>query len=98
MSIKNFRSQMANDVFLGDNTKAARQLPRDVWHAAARRLEILHAAARLTDLAAVPGFRLRKMADNTFRIRINNKYRIVFRYEDGIAYDVDIEEAEDGNI
>lgn len=95
MSIKNFRSQMANDVFLGDNTKAARRLPRSVWAAAARRLDILHTAQRLMDLAAIPGFHFRKADDGSYYIRINNKYRVTFRYEDGEAYDVDIEEAED---
>ncbi len=95
MSIKNFRSQMANDVFLGDNTKAARRLPREVWTAAVRRLDILHTTQRLTDLATVPGFHFRKADDGSYYIRINDKYRITFWYEDGEAYDVDIEEAEE---
>lgn len=95
MSIKNFRSQMANDVFLGNNTRAARRLPQEVWTAAVRRLDILYTTQRLTELAAIPGFHLRKADDGSYYIRINNKYRITFRYEDGDAYDVDIEEAED---
>jgi proteic killer suppression protein len=95
MSIKSFRSQTANDVFLGDNTKHARKLPTEVWTATVRRLDMLHSAVSLKALAAIPGLHLQKMDADHYRIRINNKYRIAFRFEDGDVFDVEIEEAED---
>ena len=97
MSIKSFKSITAQDVFLGDNTKAARKLPKEVWSSASRRLDVLHSTRTLAALATVPGMRLRKEGADLYRIRINNKYRIAFRFEDGDAYDVDIEEADDGS-
>lgn len=95
MSIKSFSSQTANDVFLGDNTNQARKLPMEVWPAAVRRLELLNGAKSLRELVSVPGLRLEKLDDGFHRIRINNKYRIKFRFEDGEAHDVDIEKGDE---
>jgi proteic killer suppression protein len=60
---------------------------------AKRRLEALHAAARLEDLRVPPSNRLEKLEGNRKQfhsIRINQQWRIVFRWTDGDAYDVAI--------
>ena len=56
------------------------------------RLEVLDAATSLRDLD-LPGFRLEALKGNRkgqYSIRINDRYRICFRWQDGDAHDVEI--------
>lgn len=95
MPIKSFASDTARDLFLGDNTKAARKVARHAWTAASRRLQILHQAQRLSELASLPGLRfepLKHSRPGFYSIRVNDQYRITFRFEDGDAYDVEVED------
>ena len=58
-----------------------------------RKLAMLDAAARLDDLTVPPGNRLEKLkGDRAGRhsIRINDQYRICFRWHDGNVYEVEI--------
>jgi proteic killer suppression protein len=60
---------------------------------AKRKLEALHAAARLDDLRVPPSNRLEKLKGDRkafHSIRINDQWRIVFRWLDGHAHDVAI--------
>ncbi len=60
---------------------------------AKRKLEALHAAARLDDLRVPPSNRLEKLKGDLkafHSIRINDQWRIIFRWLDGEAYDVTI--------
>jgi proteic killer suppression protein len=60
---------------------------------AKRELEAVNAAARLTDLAVPPSNRLEKLqgAWQDFNwIRINDHWRIVFRWVNGDAHDVQV--------
>jgi proteic killer suppression protein len=54
---------------------------------------ILNAADKLSDLRVPPGNRLEKLSGNRrgqHSIRINQRWRICFRWRDGDAYDVEI--------
>jgi proteic killer suppression protein len=54
---------------------------------------LLDAAERLEDLQTPPGNRLEKLAGNRKRqhsIRINDQWRICFRWHQGDAYEVEI--------
>ena len=56
------------------------------------KLDFLDAAAALTDLT-LPGLRLEKLSGNRARqysIRINEQYRICFRWREGDAYEVEV--------
>ena len=58
-----------------------------------RKLLILDAAEQLSDLRVPPGNRLEKLAGNRvgqFSIRVNEQWRICFRWRDTDAYDVEI--------
>jgi proteic killer suppression protein len=58
---------------------------------AKRRLEALHAAVRLEDLQVPPSNRLEKLRGDLrgfHSIRINDQWRIIFRWLDGHAHDV----------
>jgi len=60
---------------------------------ARRKLLILNAAEKLTDLRIPPGNRLEKLSGGRrgqHSIRINDRWRICFRWRDGDAYDVEI--------
>ena len=61
--------------------------------AAKRKLDHIHAAAALSDLGAVPGNRLEALAgDRTGQhsIRVNDQWRISFRWADRDAFEVEI--------
>ena len=60
---------------------------------AKRKLEALHAAARIEDLRVPPSNRLEKLKGDLkafHSIRINEQWRIIFRWVDGHAHDVAI--------
>lgn len=60
---------------------------------ARRKLDLLNAAATLEFLRVPPGNRLEALKGDRkgqFSIRINDQWRICFRFEDGNAYDVEI--------
>jgi len=65
----------------------------DMQRGALRRLMLLDAAERLEDLRIPPGNRLEKLFGNRqgqYSIRINDQWRICFRWQQGDAYDVEI--------
>lgn len=58
-----------------------------------RKLDYLNAAKRLEDLRGPPGNRLeawRGRYEGKYSIRINDQYRIVFRFVESDAYEVEI--------
>lgn len=60
---------------------------------ALRRLVVLDAAERIDDLRVPPGNRLEKLSGDRrgqYSIRINNQWRLCFRWQSGHAYDVEI--------
>lgn len=94
MPIKTFANQMTADVAAGLNTKQARLLPQPVWKVAQRKLDALQGASTTHDLSALPGNRfedLKHTKPGFYSVRINDQYRLFFRFEHGDAYDVQIE-------
>ena len=64
-----------------------------MWRAAQRKLLLLDAAEQLDDLLVPPGNRFEKLAGDRkgqHSIRINDQWRICFRWSEGDAYDVEI--------
>lgn len=65
----------------------------DVQRRAHRKLLLLDAAETLDDLRVPPGNRLERLSGDRagqYSIRINNRWRICFRWVRGDAYDVEI--------
>jgi proteic killer suppression protein len=65
----------------------------NIESAARRRLDALHAAAALRDLLARPSNRLEALKRDRIgqhSIRINDQFRLCFRWREGSAYDVEI--------
>ena len=88
--IKSFLSKETEKLFL------RRRSPRfsaDIYRIALRKLLLLDAAEKLEDLRIPPGNRLEKLTGNRQgqrSIRINDQWRICFRWSEGDAYEVEI--------
>lgn len=84
--IRSFGDAGTEDVFYGRNTKAARgACPRRLWSVAARKLDQLDSVARLEELRIPPGNRLEALTGRRkgqCSIRINEQYRICFRWSE----------------
>lgn len=64
-----------------------------IHRVALRKLTMIHAAAAVSDLRVPPGNRLEALKGDRagqFSVRINQQWRICFRFQDGDAYDVEI--------
>ena len=60
---------------------------------AKRKLEAVNAAVRLEDLAVPPSNRLKQLKGDLkdfYSIRINDQWRVIFKWRDGEAHDVRI--------
>ena len=69
------------------------KLDHSLRRVALRKLLLLDAAESLDDVRVPPGNRLEKLAgdrEGQYSIRINNQWRVCFRWEDGDAHDVEI--------
>ncbi len=88
--IRSFADAMTADVAAGINSKAARRLPQRVWNVAQRKLDAMAAATTTADLTPLQVEALTKTRPGYLSIRINDQYRIHFRFEGGHAHDVGI--------
>jgi proteic killer suppression protein len=93
--IASFGDAATEDLFHGANTKAARTIDKAIWPIVRRKLDLLNAAARLEDLRVPPGNRFEALkGDQKGRhsIRVNDRYRVTFRFEHSTAHDVRCED------
>jgi len=92
--IVSFRDKGAEDVFDGRDTRNARKAcPSDLVRVARRKLDLLNQAAALGDLRAPPNNRLEKLKGDRvgqYSIRINDQWRVCFRWTESGAEDVEI--------
>jgi proteic killer suppression protein len=88
--IKTFRDKDAKQLF---SRHFSRRFPPSLHRVAWKKLAILDAAEQLDDLRVPPGNRLEKLSGNRegqHSIRINDQWRICFRWREGNAYEVEI--------
>lgn len=74
-------------------TMKSRRFPPSIQRQALRKLVLLDAASLLDELRLPPGNRLEALRGDRMgqhSIRINQQYRVCFRWHDGNAYDVEI--------
>ena len=94
--ICSFADQGSEDIFNGRSSKAARKTcPNVLWAVARRKFDAVHYAARLDDLRAPPGNRLEQLKGGRkgeHSIRINDQYRICFRWTNAGPENVGIED------
>ena len=75
------------------NDEVARRLPANIQHGARRKLVMLNQARRVDDLRSPPGNRLEALRGNRrgqHSIRINDQWRICFRWQGEDAFEVEI--------
>jgi toxin HigB-1 len=70
-----------------------RRIPPSIRSRACRKLDLINAAFAVDDLRAPPGNRLEELHGDRkgqFSIRVNDQWRICFRFEAGSSFDVEI--------
>ncbi len=94
MNVASFKNQATEDIFNGKNTKNARKIcPRSLWKVSVRKLDQLDSVLELEELKVPPGNRLESLSGNRkeqFSIRINDQYRVCFKWNETGPYDVEI--------
>ena len=91
--IESFGNAVAEDLFYDRKRRATRSFPNELRRIARRKLLYLHDATDLQDLRVPPGNRLEALKGNLrgfHSIRINDQWRLVFRWSGGQSYDVQI--------
>jgi proteic killer suppression protein len=92
MPIKSFSDKNTEDFFISDNIRKGIGWS-SVKRIAKRRLDILHYASDLKDLKAMPGNKLEILKGNLkeyYSIRINDRWRIIFKWSESGADNVSI--------
>jgi len=93
--IQSFADQTTADLFDDRPSRAARRIPTDLWRIVQRKLKLLDVAQALLDLASPPGNRLEALKGDQrgrYSIRVNDQYRLTFRWEGNHAYEVRCED------
>lgn len=91
--IRSFGNKATAALYHGTSGARVRGLPQDVIRIALHKLDVLDAATKLTDLRSPPGNRLEALRGRLtgyYSIRINDQWRIIFRWEEPHALDVAI--------
>lgn len=89
--IVSFGDAGTEDLFHGRKSKAARRFPVNIRPSALRKLDMLNAAHVLEDLRTPPGNRLEALKGDLkgkHSIRVNDQWRVVFRWAEGGAAEV----------
>ena len=88
--IKSFRDKETEKII---NRQFSSKLPQNIQHIARKKLIILDAATKLNDLRIPPGNQLEALKGDRksqHSIRINDQWRICFKWKAGDAYDVEV--------
>ncbi len=88
--IKSFADKLTAAVFSGEQV---RKLPPEIQQTARRKLKLIDAATGLDALKVPPGNRLEALKGDRkgqWSIRVNDQWRICFRWQDDHAHDVEI--------
>lgn len=89
--IVSFGDPATEDLYHGRSTGRARRFSTSVVTAALVKMDMLDSAAALMDLRSPPGNRLEALKGGLrglHSIRVNDQWRLVFRWQDNGAYDV----------
>jgi proteic killer suppression protein len=88
--IKSFGDKETEKLF---QRQVSRSFPPEIIRKARLKLEILDAAEKLDDLKVPPGNRLERLSGDRagqYSIRINQQWRICFRWKESDCFDVEI--------
>lgn len=88
--IINFGNKETEKIWKGIVSK---KLPREIQEVARRKLRMINNSIDVNDLRIPPANRLEKLKGDLkefYSIRINNQWRVVFKWENGNAFEVEI--------
>jgi len=92
--IVSFKNQATEDIFNGISSRIARKAcPQSILRIAVRKLEQLDSVTVLDELKIPPGNRLEALSGSRsgeFSIRINQQYRVCFKWGDAGPFDVEV--------
>ena len=91
--IVSFGDRATEDLYHGRRSKRVRRFPNVISRIAVRKLDMLNAAHRMIDLREPPGNHLEMLKGNLagfYSIRINDQWRVIFRWSDNGASDVSV--------
>ena len=93
MVIVGYADEATRDIHIGVDSKVARRFSVEVRTVTRRKLDLIGAAAELRDLAVPRGNRLEKLKGRLagfYSIRVNDQFRIMFKFDVGRASQVQI--------
>ncbi|MCF6319925.1 MAG: type II toxin-antitoxin system RelE/ParE family toxin [Proteobacteria bacterium] len=92
--IVSFKNKVIEDIFNGVSSKNTRKVcPDSILRVVVRKLDQLDSVVNIQELKVPPGNRLESLSGNRkeqFSIRINNQYRICFKWSESGPFDVEI--------
>lgn len=92
--VQTFKNQATQNIFNGEVTKQALKIcPRNIWTIASRKLDQLDSVSQLDELRVPPGNQLEALQRDRkgqYSIRINDQYRICFKWSESGPSDVEI--------
>ncbi len=91
--IESFGNKLTEHLFDGTSSKAVTKFPKDLHHRSIELLDVMASAESLLDIKNYPGTRLEKKKGSLkdyFSIRINDQWRILFKWQHNMAEDVQI--------
>jgi len=91
--IASFGDQSTEDIYNGLSSRESRKIPPTIHTVAFRKLDMINAAVSPEDLRVPPGNRLEHLKGDLagyYSIRINDQFRIIFRFEQANAVNVRI--------
>ena len=93
--IVSFSNKLAKDLVEELKSKETRSFPAELHRSARKKLAMVHSARDVIDLRVPPGNRLERLKGDFkgfYSIRINDQWRIVFKFEGGNASEVSVED------
>lgn len=91
--IISFANKLAEDLFEDIKSKEVKLFPNELHRIARRKILFIHDASELKDLKVPPGNKLESLKGNLlgfYSIRINSQWRIIFKWNNGNAFDVKV--------
>jgi proteic killer suppression protein len=91
--ILSFGNKVTDELYNGLDTRGVRRLPHEIIRKTLNKLDVLNGAHDLLDLRSPPGNRLEALKGDLsgyYSIRVNDQWRIIFRWKDGNAYEVQL--------
>lgn len=88
--IRSFGSKETEKIWNGDRSQ---RIPPEVQKIARRKLRMMNSSIDLEDFKIPPANRLEKLSGTRkgfYSIRINDQWRIIFKWRNGHSFDVEI--------